>query len=224
MAGEEISGEAGLRARVLSFFAAWLIRLWRAAVRLRFHGEEEIRRRERQREPFILAFWHGQQLLMRYAYRGAKIAILSSRHKDGDLMAATMRRLGVDTRRGSSTRGGAAGLRALLRRVQEGYDIGLTPDGPKGPAGVVKPGVIQLAAVGRLPIVPVALAASRSRRLRSWDRFLLPLPGSVVHLVYGEPMWVEREADTEAAGRELAARLDALTLRAERLAGVAEGG
>jgi len=189
-------------------------------VRLRHHGDERLRRWEHEGEHFILAFWHRHLLLMPYAYRGRKISVLVSRSTDGELIARTVARLGVDSTRGSSSRGGVSGMKALLRKAAEGWDIAFTPDGPRGPAREVQSGVILAAAATGLPIQPVAIAASRVRLLRSWDRFLVPMPFSTVHLVYGEPLVVERRGDTAEATAELKGRLDAAEAEAE---GWAEG-
>jgi lysophospholipid acyltransferase (LPLAT)-like uncharacterized protein len=152
---------------------------------------------------------------MPYAYRGRKISVLVSRSTDGELIARTVARLGIDSTRGSSSRGGVSGLKTLLRKAAEGWDIAFTPDGPRGPLRDVQPGVILAAAAAGLPIQPVAVAASRAKLLRSWDRFLVPLPFSTVHLVYGEPLTVERRGDTVEAAMELKRRLDAAEAAAE---------
>lgn len=204
---------------VVSFAAAGFIRGLRASLRLRHHGDETMRGWERRGERFILAFWHRHLLLMPYSYRGKGISVLVSQSRDGELIARTVARLGIDSSRGSSSRGGAAGLRSLLRKAGEGIDIAFTPDGPRGPAGVVQPGVILAAAATGFPIHPVALAATRCRRLRSWDRFIVPLPLSTVHFVYGEPLRVERRGDPDAAASELKRRLDLAEAEAEKLAG-----
>jgi hypothetical protein len=207
-----------VRIAALSFIAAWVIRALAASVRMRRHGDAEQRRREAAGERMILAFWHRHLLLMPWAYRGRRISVLVSRHRDGELIARTVARLGIDSSRGSTTRGGIAGLRELLRKARAGYDLAFTPDGPRGPAGKVQPGVIQAAATTGFPIQPVALAAGRCRRLRSWDRFVVPLPFTTVHYVYGEPLTVARRAQLEPAAAELEARLDAAEAAAERLA------
>lgn len=196
------------KSRFLGFIAASFIRLLRATLRLHHHGDAALRHREAADERFVLAFWHRHLLLMPYSYRGRKVAVLQSLHRDGQRMAQVVQRFGITSVPGSSTRGGAAGLRGLLRRVKEGFDLGFTPDGPRGPAGEVKLGVVQAAAMAGVPIQPVALAAGRARRLGSWDRMLVPLPFSRVDLVYGELLWVEREAALEPAARELKRRLD----------------
>jgi lysophospholipid acyltransferase (LPLAT)-like uncharacterized protein len=205
--------------RLLSLLAAAFIRGLRATVRLRHHGDERLREWERRGEPFILAFWHRHLLLMPYAYRGKRISVLVSQSQDGELIARTVARLGIDSSRGSSSRGGMAGMRTLLRKAAGGWDIAFTPDGPRGPLREVQPGVILAAAATGLPIQPVALAASRAKRLRSWDRFLIPLPFSTVHFIYGEPLRVERRGDQEQAAAELKRRLDEAEAAAEGWAG-----
>jgi lysophospholipid acyltransferase (LPLAT)-like uncharacterized protein len=177
-----------------------------------------MRQWEKSGEPFILAFWHRHLLLMPYAYRGGRISVLVSQSKDGELIARTVARLGIDSTRGSSSRGGVAGMKALIRKAAEGWDIAFTPDGPRGPVREVQPGVILAAAATGLPIQPVAVAASRAKLLRSWDRFMVPVPLSTVHFVYGEPLVVERRGDTAEAAAELKRRLDAAEARAEQLA------
>lgn len=199
----------------LSWTAAGLIRALRAAVRLRHHGDDHLRGWEARGERFLLAFWHRHLLLMPYSYRGRRISVLVSRSRDGEMIARTVARFGIDASRGSSSRGGVAGMRELLRKARDGYDLAFTPDGPRGPAGVVQPGVILAAAATGFPIQPVALAATRCHRLRSWDRFVVPLPLSTVHFVYGEPLIVERKADTAEAAAELKRRLDEAEAEAE---------
>jgi lysophospholipid acyltransferase (LPLAT)-like uncharacterized protein len=156
---------------------------------------------------------------MPYAYRGHRISVLVSQSGDGELIARTVARLGIDSSRGSSSRGGIAGMRSILRKAADGWDIAFTPDGPRGPASEVQPGVILAAASTGLPIVPVAVAASRAKRLHSWDRFLIPLPLSTVHFVYGEPLAVARRGDLGAAAADLKRRLEGAEEEASQLAG-----
>ena len=209
-----------MKEAAVSFAAAGLIRALRLTTKLCHHNEEPMRKMERGGERFILAFWHRHLLLMPYCYRGKRISVLVSQSRDGELIARTVARLGlgIETSRGSSSRGGVAGMRTLLRKAAEGYDLCITPDGPRGPASQVQPGVILAAAATGLPIQPVALAATRAKRLNSWDRFLIPLPFSRVHFVYAEPLAVERRGDPEAAAAELKRRLDEAEAEAERWA------
>lgn len=207
-----------MKEALLSFAAAGVIRALRSTVKLRHHHDEPMRKMEQGGEHFILAFWHRHLLLMPYSYRGRRISVLVSQSRDGELIARTVARLGIDSSRGSSSRGGVAGMRTLLRKAAEGWDLAFTPDGPRGPASEVQPGVILAAAATGLPIQPVALAATRAKRLRSWDRFVVPLPLSTVHFVYGEPLAVERRGDPDAAAAELKRRLDAAEAEAGVLA------
>lgn len=215
---ESRSGEAGLA--LVAVAGSVFIRCLRATLRLRFHHDEEMRRRERQGEHFILTFWHRHMLLMPYAYRGRQMHVLSSHSRDGELMVRTLAHFGIGTVRGSSTRGGAMGLRGLLQVAAQGSDLGFTPDGPRGPEEDVKPGVLQASAMSGLPILPVAYSATRFFRLRSWDRMIVPFPLARLEYVFGDPMPVERGADLEAVGAELKLRLNELGRQADKLAGV----
>ncbi len=213
---------AGLGVVLVAWAAHGFIRLLRATVRIRFHDESLIRSYERDGRRFILAFWHRHMLLMRYAYRGSKMTVLSSRSRDGELMARVLGRFGIDTSRGSTTRGGAMAMRGLLRRARAGSDLGFTPDGPRGPACKVQPGVIHAAAATGMPIIPVALAATRFRQLPGWDRMLVPLPGARVDVVYGEPLALPRDATPEEWGPRLEAAIEKVGIRARGIARVEE--
>lgn len=144
---------------------AALIRSVGRSMRIDVINEEGIARRWRRGEASILAFWHGRQLMLPLAYHGSGIDLLISRHRDGELISRAMRSFGFGAVRGSTTRGGAFALRALVAAGREGRDLGITPDGPKGPRGRVQPGVIQLARLTGLPVFPLAFGASKKK---SW--------------------------------------------------------
>ena len=144
--------------------------------------------------------------------------MLVSQSKDGELIARTVARLGIDSSRGSSSRGGIAGMRSLLRKAAEGWDIAFTPDGPRGPPARGPARRDPGRGLDR-PADPAGGDRRLPRRLlRSWDRFMVPLPFSTVHFVYGEPLAVERRGDLEAAAAELKRRLEAAEAAAEALA------
>lgn len=201
--------------------AALLIRLTRRTMRLTFVGREALDAMRAAGRPYIHAFWHGHLFLMPYSYTGRRIAILVSAHQDGELIARTMRRFGHETIRGSTTAGGAAALRGAVRALRSGSDVGVTPDGPRGPRHRVQMGVIQAARLSGAPIVPVAFSASRRTLLGSWDRFLVPWPFSRGVFVYGDPMEVPAGAAQgamEEARMLLEGRMVDLAARAEALA------
>jgi lysophospholipid acyltransferase (LPLAT)-like uncharacterized protein len=167
---------------------------------------------------FIYAFWHQRQVYFTWAHRGVGAAVLVSRSKDGEMIAETMRLSDIGAVRGSSSRGGAAAVRQLMEVLQSGLDIGITPDGPKGPAREVKDGVIFLAQKLGAPIVPVTNALSRKLEFKkAWDRFQVPLPFGRAVVAYGEPIEVGAGDDVAAKAAELKASLDRITAEAEGL-------
>ena len=173
---------------------------WRAT---EIHVERVARVHESGR-PVVFAFWHGVLLPLEYICRGRGIQVLSSLHRDGEMIARVMTAMGYGVVRGSSTRGAARGLLRMLARAVEGHDLAITPDGPKGPARRVKRGIFYLAEKSGGVLVPVGVGAARAKRLSSWDSFLVPLPFSRVAVVYGEPL----EWDESAPFEEKAALLE----------------
>jgi lysophospholipid acyltransferase (LPLAT)-like uncharacterized protein len=183
------------------------IRLLGATMKLEYRHREVLERVRREHGHYILAFWHSRFVLMPFAYPGERLVVLSSRHRDSRMLAGILQRFGLTSAWGSSTEGGSRGLREVLRRVRAGYDVGFTPDGPRGPRRRAKPGVVATARLGGLPIVPVTFSARGARRLRSWDRTLVPRPFARGLFLYGEPITVSRDADEERQ-EEIRARLE----------------
>ncbi|MFQ5720189.1 MAG: lysophospholipid acyltransferase family protein [Acidobacteriota bacterium] len=199
-----------------------LIRLLRLSLRVRHIGREVLDDLDARGQNYILAFWHGRLLMMPYAYRRSKMNILISRHRDGEYIARTMGWFGHRSIRGSTTHGGSMALREVVRTLRQGLDVGITPDGPKGPRHRVQMGVIQAARLGGVPIVPVSFSASRGKVFRSWDRFLLPMPFSTVSIFYGEPVIVPPDTDEgemRAARERLETILRELVERGDRQSG-----
>jgi lysophospholipid acyltransferase (LPLAT)-like uncharacterized protein len=144
--------------------AAALIRGIGRSMRIDTVNRNAIERRWAAGEASIIAFWHGRQLMLPLTYAGPGIDILISQHRDGELISRTVRSFGFSSIRGSTTRGGAVALRGLIRSGRAGRDLGVTPDGPKGPRRVAQPGVIALAKATGLPIFPVTFGASKKKR------------------------------------------------------------
>lgn len=182
-------------------------------------GENRARLRE-SGVRFIYAFWHQQQAFFTVTHRGDRMTVLISKSKDGDLIAETIRLCcGVHAVRGSSSRGGSDAVRSLMTALESGLDLGITPDGPKGPAREVKAGVLFLARTLGVPILPISAAQSNSMVFtKAWDRFKLPMPFGRLFVVYGEPIFVGPHDEPELKAAELKASLDAITLEAEALA------
>ena len=158
------------------------------------------------------------------AHRREGIVTMASQSKDGEIIAGWLERNGYVVVRGSTTRGGSQALREMVRHVRSGRNAALTVDGPKGPARVVAPGVVQLARLTGAWILPITSSSSRPRFLRSWDRYLLPGPFSENVVAYGEPFPVSDEMTDEAAISRIASALDAVTAEADASAGIAAPG
>lgn len=169
-------------------------------------------------ERFIYAFWHQRQVFFTWSHRNVSAAVLVSKSKDGEMIARTMELSGIDAVRGSSSRGGAAAAREMVDILRSGRDVGITPDGPRGPAREVKEGAVRVAQLAGMPIVPIANALSnRIEVAKAWDRFQVPLPFGRSVVIYGEPVRVGDGDDLAVKAAELKAALDALTAEADRL-------
>jgi lysophospholipid acyltransferase (LPLAT)-like uncharacterized protein len=160
-----------LKLSVLPVVAARGIRLIGKTMNLSTVGGETVDAFVRKGTPIIIAFWHGRQLLMPLAYRGTSASILISQHRDGEIIARIMKYFGFGSIRGSSTRGGFQAVRQLLKVARQGQDVIVTPDGPRGPACQVQPGVIYLAKVTGLPIVPLTFACSKKKSFQVGTSF-----------------------------------------------------
>jgi lysophospholipid acyltransferase (LPLAT)-like uncharacterized protein len=160
-----------------------------ATIRLRLHDPHQVVRRLGP-DPVIFAFWHNRILLMPYIYRkvspGRRLKVMISRSRDGEFISAVAARFGIGAVRGSSSRGAVSALREAVRVLQEGAsDIGITPDGPRGPRHVVQEGVVRMARQSGAAVVPVTYALSWKWEANSWDRFQVPLPFSRCDLHFG---------------------------------------
>lgn len=139
----------------------------------------------------IIVFWHNRMLMPPFFYRGRRLKILISQHADGELIRRVMGRFSFESVRGSSRRGGAAAFRELVRRSREGWDIAITPDGPRGPRYVVQRGVIELARRTGRPMLPLSYSTRRRFHCPSWDGFLIPRPFTRGVFIWGRPILVD---------------------------------
>lgn len=161
----------------------------------------------------IVALWHNRTFVPCYVYRycirgKVPMSMLTSASKDGALLSVVAEKYGMHTVRGSSNRRGVAGFRDMLRELQEGYCMTITPDGPKGPRYKCHPGVIRLASVSGLPIIPLCIDFASCWRInKAWDGFIIPKPFSKVTVVAREPIYVPGDID-EATQQEYMVKLE----------------
>jgi len=167
-------------------------------------------------EKLIFAFWHNRLALVailrrRYVLRFAperRMAGMVSASRDGGLLARVLEHFGIEPVRGSSSRRGGQALREMVSCAERGYDLAVTPDGPRGPCYTVQDGVISTAQLTGLPIVPVSYYLNWKIRPKSWDRFQVPLPFARCEITVGKIIRVPREA-SDAEREELRKRLEA---------------
>jgi 3-deoxy-D-manno-octulosonic-acid transferase len=216
-----------LRSERVQRIACWVthcyIRFVYLTNRWSVEGGEWPRRLTRDGRTFIVAFWHGRLLMMPLAWHQlTSFHMLISAHRDGRIIAGAMTYFGIETIAGSTARGGSSALRAMLKRLKEGGCVGITPDGPRGPAMTVSVGTVNIARLARVPVLPLAYATSRRRVLATWDRFHLALPFGRGVFLWGEPIEIAGELDE--AGMEnfrglLETRMVEMVREAERLVG-----
>lgn len=207
--------------KALTWIAAQYIRMVWLTGKWRIFGEELPDKLIADGRPFIVAFWHGRLIMMAFSWNRCDLVhMLISGHRDGQLVSGMMSHFGSKTVFGSSTRGGAAAFIQLARLLRQGEVVGITPDGPRGPRMRANDGVIALAKIADVPILPLTFSASLRHVFQSWDRFLLPFPFSRGVFIWGKPIHVPNGADDIVMAdkrRELEDALLALTQRADWL-------
>jgi hypothetical protein len=202
-----------------------LIRSLGASWRIRRVGEEHLAHCRRDGRRVLYAFWHGRLLPLTFTHRDQGIQILISRHRDGEMIRRVTGRLGFGSVRGSTGKGGARAILAMVRRAGEGFDLAITPDGPRGPRERAEAGVVRIAQRAAIPVLPLASASGRGITLRSWDRFRIPFPFARVLIVTGPPIEVPADLPPERV-EEYRLRIEEAIVRAgaeaDRLAGFRE--
>jgi len=163
----------------------------------------------------IFSTWHNRLALALIVYKfyvqkhgpGRRMATIVSASRDGALVTGVLRRFGVEPARGSTSRRGTQALRELTTWAERGYDLSITPDGPRGPRYHVQEGAIALARLTGLPIVFMTYHLDWKITLKSWDRFQVPIPFARCRVTLGAPLRVGRDAG-EGEREELRARLE----------------
>lgn len=188
-------------------------------------GKDKVGALNRSSRPMIVALWHNRilflsVLLKQLVKQGFPITIMISMSKDGDLGANLVEMLGARVVRGSPSRGGTKGLRALYRSsVKDKHSIVILPDGSKGPIYEAKMGMMVLARMTSAPILPISGYASDFWRIKSWDRMIIPKPFSKVVIKVGQEMEVSRKADEpkmESQRQEAETQLNLLGMAVKR--------
>ncbi len=213
--------------RVASFVAAEALRLVWLTNRFSFDPPDLYERLEGN-APVIVAFWHGHHFMVPFVNRGYRFRVLISRHRDGEINALAAERLGVEAVRGSGDhgsahqrKGGVPAFLTMVRSLRDNINMALTADVPKV-SRVAGLGIIMVARESGRPIMPIAIATSRFKRLNNWDRTVIHLPFGRGALVSGDLITVPSDADDaamEALRVELEGSLNRATQRAYAMVG-----
>ena len=211
-----------IKEKLLLFLAEYggslFIRALGATLRIRTYGRQHyLERQKGSSHRVVYSFWHCNILPLAITYKGQGARVMISKHNDGEIIARIVHRLGFKTERGSTTRGGARALKALvrIRNDPSAFDIAITPDGPRGPAKKAQSGAVFIAAKTGFPLAPVGVAIEKAWVLGSWDGFRIPKPFSRCAVVTGEDIHVARDCD-EAAAEEMIHRLEESLEAAEK--------
>lgn len=191
-----------MKQKIISYIVSWIIKFWNLTIRVELIIPEETEKVISENNGFILAGWHGQILSLTYHCskyllnkRNIKLTPLVSFSKDGEYIFETFLRFGMESVRGSSSRGGAGGLRALLKTMKEKRVPIFTPDGPRGPIYKLQPGVIQIASMTGVPILSFYSVFDRYHEFKSWDRHRFPKLFSKQTIVYSLPIYIPKGED-----------------------------
>lgn len=206
-----------LLTKIAPAFGRLYLKFLHLTSKVEVRGAEHFNKIKSQFPGVIYAFWHGRLLYLGYYHQISPLhkeenpTVLISQHGDGELVARMVEGFGINVVRGSTTRGGEAGMRALIRAVKKNGVVGITPDGPKGPFHSVHPGIIRLSLLTGFPILPLTYSWKRKKFLSSWDKFLLPLPFSKGIVTYGKPINIEGEKDVDKWSEILKDELNRIT-------------
>lgn len=181
----------------------------------------------RENKPYIGISWHGRILMLFPAgWEGSKnnrLKAVFSAHRDGKLVAKLLEKMGADCIFGSSTRGGVSASKAVIKALEEGSGVAITPDGPRGPRMKMKRSVIFFAKLTGVPIVPVTMSAKSCKIFNSWDRFILPHPFTKGVFIAGQEMYVPKDASEEEMEDlriKLEKELNRICFKADEMVGI----
>lgn len=188
-----------------------LIRFLYGTCRWRVAGFNNIENLLNNKSSFIIAFWHGNLLIPYYRLAKHNFHILAGFHKDAELGVQIGKKLGWKFLRGSSSQDGSEAFQQMVELLSKPNNVfAITPDGPKGPANIPKPGAIRAAQKTGVPIIPAAGRSRRSWGFTNWDTFYVTKPFTRIELNFGEPLYFSINDDFNTCSNTLKAQLDSL--------------
>lgn len=200
---KKISNSRFLRT-IVCFLAAQYIRFVYATNKWEIMGQEIPENLIQNNIPFIVAFWHGRLLMLPCAWkRKYKLHLLISRHNDGELISKTVSHLGLLSIRGSTNKRGAEAVRKLVRHLRSGEWAGISPDGPHGPRMRASEGIVHIARLANVPILPIAYSTNKQKVLSTWDNFIIPYPFGNGVFIWGKPLEPPKSSAIEETEKTL---------------------
>ena len=172
-------------------------------LRVSYKNKKVIDELRNKKQNYVLAFWHGTMLLPWFLHRNDGLAALTSKSKDGDLLARQLKHWKYKVVRGSSSRGGDVALGVMVDLAKNGYSIAITPDGPRGPEHEFKAGAVITAKKSGVPVVLMGIGIKSTKKLKSWDKFQVPNPFSSVKVIYSDPVYVDAKLSYESFQSEI---------------------
>lgn len=190
---------------ILSFITLLLGRTWRFS----FAGHTAYS--PEKRKSTIYCLWHENILAASLCFKDSHECFLASHSRDGRLISSILQSWGNTLIEGSFRRGGVSAIRESVRKLQQGYNLFTTPDGPRGPYHVVKRGIALIALLANAEVVPIQFNATLKWRLSSWDNFIIPMPFTKISVIYGTPVKAQKKnstnEDTEIITQEIQTNL-----------------
>ena len=188
-------------------------------------NRKNIDRLFKKKESFIYAFWHDQLLICPLTWQSEfEIKVLISKHRDGDIIARLISKLGFKAIRGSThksgktkNKGGLTSARQMIKSLKNGISIGISPDGPKGPRHKVSDGILSISRLSNSSILPVGIGFKKKWVLNTWDKFIIPKPFNQITIIWGEPLpALKNEKNINQIKSKLESTMYSLTKRANR--------
>lgn len=179
---------------------------------------DPVKKLQKEGKQFVVAFWHAKMLFGWYYFKKKGFTGLTSQSKDGDILANVLTKWNYSVVRGSSSKGGSEALNEIVAEVNSGRSVCITPDGPRGPAGQMKPGAAVAAKKAGVPLILMGIGYKRKSHLKSWDRFEIPHPFSFIKVVFSDPIFLPQTLTKE----ELSAMLPGIQKEFERVQELAD--
>ncbi len=190
--------------RVLGNFSLFLaVNVLCRTLKINYVNDEDLKKLESENKNYVLAFWHGTMLLPWYLNRNKGFVALTSKSKDGDLLAKILKRWRYRVIRGSSSVGGEVALGIMIDYAKNKHSIAVTPDGPRGPLHAMKAGAVITAKKSGLPLVLMGIGFKNKRVLKSWDKFEIPRFFSRANVVYSNPIYIEKELNYDETSQAI---------------------